>query len=251
MGGVGGVHLATLMRLGISRFHIADPDVFEVVNFNRQYGALVSNIGKSKVDVMLEIAKEINPDCEIKIFKNSIHENNVKEFLEGCDLFVDAVDAFVVGLRYHLFETAKKNGIYSITAGPMGFSTAWLCFSPQGMSFSEYTQITPKVPDTEKVIRFLISLAPSLLQMKHIIDRSYINLKEHRGPSVGSSCMLSAGVIGVESIKILLGRGKILAAPYYNQFDPWSYRFVSKRLFLGNRNPLQKLKIFLIKRKLK
>ena len=36
MGGVGGIHLVTLARLGIGKFTIADPDVFEVANFNRQ-----------------------------------------------------------------------------------------------------------------------------------------------------------------------------------------------------------------------
>ena len=32
MGGVGGIHAATLARLGIGRFSIADPDVFEISN---------------------------------------------------------------------------------------------------------------------------------------------------------------------------------------------------------------------------
>src|SRR5271165_2808853 len=35
MGGVGGVHLATLARLGVGHFTIADPDEFEIANFNR------------------------------------------------------------------------------------------------------------------------------------------------------------------------------------------------------------------------
>jgi ThiF family len=39
LGGVGGIHLATLARLGIGSFHIADPDRFEPANFNRQHGA--------------------------------------------------------------------------------------------------------------------------------------------------------------------------------------------------------------------
>lgn len=44
LGGVGGVNLVTLARLGIGRFTIADPDTFELANFNRQYGAMVSTI---------------------------------------------------------------------------------------------------------------------------------------------------------------------------------------------------------------
>ena len=56
MGGVGGVHLVTLARLGIGRFTIADPDAFEPVNFNRQYGATLRGLGRSKAEVMAEEA---------------------------------------------------------------------------------------------------------------------------------------------------------------------------------------------------
>ena len=61
MGGVGGVHLVTLARLGIGKFTIADPDVFEVANFNRQYGATISNVGRNKAEAMAEAALDINP----------------------------------------------------------------------------------------------------------------------------------------------------------------------------------------------
>ena len=45
MGGVGGSHLLTLTRLGVGRFHIADLDTFELANFNRQAGAMLSTTG--------------------------------------------------------------------------------------------------------------------------------------------------------------------------------------------------------------
>src|SRR5688572_18341410 len=68
VGGVGGFHLTTLARLGIGRFHIADLDTFEIANFNRQAGAMVSTIGRPKVDVLAEMARDINPECEIRQF---------------------------------------------------------------------------------------------------------------------------------------------------------------------------------------
>src|SRR3954462_14568363 len=52
LGGVGGIHLVTLARLGIGGFHIADPDRFELANFNRQYGANVQSLGRGKAEVM-------------------------------------------------------------------------------------------------------------------------------------------------------------------------------------------------------
>src|SRR5438552_16999774 len=64
MGGVGGVHLITLARLGIGKFTIADPDTFEVANFNRQYGAKTHTVGRGKAEVMAAAARAINPDVE-------------------------------------------------------------------------------------------------------------------------------------------------------------------------------------------
>src|SRR5579864_2096593 len=61
LGGVGGVIAVTLARLGIGRFTIADPDVFEVRNFNRQYGATCATVGLSKAQVMDKIVRDINP----------------------------------------------------------------------------------------------------------------------------------------------------------------------------------------------
>src|ERR1700689_1281247 len=52
MGGVGGLHLLTLARLGIANFKIADLDSFETANFNRQIGATVSTLNHAKVEVL-------------------------------------------------------------------------------------------------------------------------------------------------------------------------------------------------------
>src|SRR5258706_12669057 len=65
MGGVGGFHLLTLVRFGIGGFNIPDNDAFELVNFNRQAGATLDSIGHSKVAVMAERARQINPEIRI------------------------------------------------------------------------------------------------------------------------------------------------------------------------------------------
>src|SRR4029079_3041809 len=55
-GGVGGGYLMTLVRFGVGMFTSADPDRFELVNFNRQVGATLSSIGRAKVEVLAENA---------------------------------------------------------------------------------------------------------------------------------------------------------------------------------------------------
>src|SRR5262245_31668460 len=73
MGGVGGVHLITLARLGVGKFTIADPDRYELANMNRQYGARVDTLGRAKVEVMAEEVRRINPDVDIKTFGDAIN----------------------------------------------------------------------------------------------------------------------------------------------------------------------------------
>ena len=82
MGGVGGVHLVTLARLGIGKFTLADPDTFEVGNFNRQYGATISNLGRNKAEAMASIALDINPELDLQTTYDAIDESNADRFLE-------------------------------------------------------------------------------------------------------------------------------------------------------------------------
>src|SRR5690606_32011775 len=83
MGGVGGVHLLTLARLGIGAFNIADFDTFDLVNFNRQAGAMVSALGRPKVDVLAEMAADINPELDIRRFPQGVAQDNLDDFLRG------------------------------------------------------------------------------------------------------------------------------------------------------------------------
>lgn len=135
MGGVGGVHLLTLARLGIGAFHIADFDVFDIVNFNRQVGATVSSIGKPKVDVLAAMARDINPEVDIKIFPQGVDESNMSTFLAGADVYIDGLDFFAFAARRATFAACARFGIPAITAAPLGMGTALLNFLPGKMSF--------------------------------------------------------------------------------------------------------------------
>jgi tRNA A37 threonylcarbamoyladenosine dehydratase len=112
MGGVGGIHLMTLARLGIGKFTIADPDIFELANFNRQYGASMESIGRKKVEVMAEQARAVNPEIDIRILDEPVGENNIDSFMEGADILVDGVDFFAIDARRLVFAEARKRGIW-------------------------------------------------------------------------------------------------------------------------------------------
>ncbi len=241
LGGVGGVDLVTLARSGIGKFTIADPDVFEMRNTNRQYGAMRSTEGKYKADVMCRVVHDINPEADIRVFREPIGPGNADAFLDGADLLVDGIDAFEIELRRLLYRKARERGIYALGAGPVGFSTVWTIFAPGGMSFDRCFDLNDQMSGIESFAAFIVGMAPASLQRSYM-DLSYLDFENHRGPSAGLACQLASGVVAAEVLKIVLQRGRIYAAPYYQQFDPYVGRLIRKRLFFGNRNPLQKMK---------
>ena len=241
MGGVGGIDLVTLARLGIGRFTIADPDVFEVANTNRQYGATRSSDGRSKVQVMAEIARDINPEIDLRVYREPITAGNAADFLRDADLFVDALEVFEIGVRRRLFKLAADQGIHAITAGPAGFGAVWLVFSPAGMSFDRYFDLSDDRSAIDGVAAFIAGVAPSGTQRTYM-DMGALNLRDRVGPSSSLACHIAAGVMACEAVKILLNRSGICEAPYYQQFDPYVGRFVQRRLRGGNRHPWQRFK---------
>lgn len=249
MGGVGGIHLLTLCRLGIGAFNLADFDTFGIANFNRQAGAAVSTLGRAKVEVMAEQARDINPELDIRIFPGGVGEDNLTEFLADVDVYVDGLDFFAFAAREATFAACARLGVPAVTAAPLGMGTAVLNFLPGGMSFEEYFRLQG-LPEFEKAIRFLIGLSPAMLQRGYLVDQSVVDLAAHRGPSTVMACQLCAGVAAAEALKVLLGRGRVLAAPHGYHFDAYRNKFVHTWRPGGNRHPLQRLAFAIAKRQL-
>lgn len=250
LGGVGGSHLLTLTRLGIGKFNISDLDVFELANFNRQAGASISHLNQAKVEVMQQMAHDINPELEIGCFPDGVNENNIERFLEGVDLYVDGLDFFATNARQLVFAACTKKGIPAITAAPLGMGVSFLCFMPGQMTFEEYFHWENQ-PEMEKLLRFLIGLSPTGLQMSYLADDSHLDIANHKGPSTPMACDFCAGMVGTYALKILLNRGQIIAAPKGFHFDAYKNKATVTWRPGGNNNPLQQLSLMMLRKKFK
>ena len=250
LGGVGGAHLVTLSRLGIAQFNISDLDRFELQNFNRQAGATMGSVGEEKVEVLRRMAHDINPESDIRVFPAGVSPENVGDFLEGVDIYVDSIDFFAIEVRRLLFAECYRRGIPAVTAAPLGMGVGFLYFRPGGMSFEDYFRMEGQ-PRQEQLARFIAGLAPRVLQRTYLAVPESVNFAEQRGPSTVMACDLCAGVTGTEVLKILLGRGKVLAAPWGMQFDAYRQKLVFTWRPLGNANPIQQLMLLFIRAQLK
>ena len=69
---------------------------------------------------MAEEALAINPELEIRSFREPIGPANVAAFLDGVDILIDGVDFFALDVRRLVFREARRRGIWALTAGPTG-----------------------------------------------------------------------------------------------------------------------------------
>lgn len=249
LGGVGGSHLLTLTRLGVGAFNLADLDRFELANFNRQVGATLSHLDRPKVEVLGEMALDINPELSLRQFPAGVDADNLADFLEGTDLYIDGLDFFSVEIRRLLFAACAARRIPAITAAPLGMGSALLAFLPGKMTFEDYFCLEGH-PEDEQLLRFLLGLSPAMLQMGYLVDPTRVDLANHRGPSTPMACELCAGIAATQALKILLQRGKVLAAPWGLHFDAYRNKLAVTWRPGGNRHPLQRLGLWLARQRL-
>ena len=90
-GGLGSNAAVALARAGIGTLIIADHDIVEESNLNRQH-YFQSDIGKRKVTALAKHLKAINPQIKIKAVKKRLYDFDVPEVFKQADLLIEALD---------------------------------------------------------------------------------------------------------------------------------------------------------------
>ena len=115
VGGVGGYVCEALARSGVGAFDLIDDDVVCLSNLNRQIIATHATVGRSKVEVMAERIRDINPDADVRPRKCFFLPENADGFpFSEYDYVVDAVDT--VAAKLALAERAVAYGVPVISA---------------------------------------------------------------------------------------------------------------------------------------
>ncbi len=216
LGGVGGWHIHALAKLGVGSFHLADLDIFETVNIQRQIGADLSTLGRSKVDVAVEQVLAINPTLGIKTFPKGVQSENMNAFLDGVDVVVDGLDFFAIDTRRILYAACRQRGIPVVDAGPVGLGTAVMVFLPDGPDFDSHFGLHDEMTFAERLLAHGLGHAP---RGASPIDPAHMDFEKRRLPALGLSCMLCGATAATECLKILLHRGPVTAVPNGRYID--------------------------------
>ena len=119
VGGVGSYAVEALVRAGIGTIIIIDADYVALSNLNRQLMTNQNNIGLSKVDVLEERIKSINPDCHVIKIKEFITTDNLNLLFNlEPDFIIDCIDT--IKTKKYLIKECLKRKVKFISSMGMG-----------------------------------------------------------------------------------------------------------------------------------
>ena len=108
-GGLGSPAAFYLAAAGVGELRIADDDVVERSNLQRQILHVDADIGMPKVDSAEVRLSALNPRMKIDAIAERVTSANVERLLEGVDVVVDGADNFPV--RYLLNDACIRHAV--------------------------------------------------------------------------------------------------------------------------------------------
>ncbi len=111
--GIAGMSVGSAIALtsvgtgGANRMRIADFDEIEATNLNR-LRAFTHSIGINKAEFFARAIYELNPWAELEVYDQGITHENLEKFMEGLDVFIDAMDSIELKVRARFIAKEKK-----------------------------------------------------------------------------------------------------------------------------------------------
>lgn len=123
LGGVGAYAAEMLCRAGVGSMTVADNDVVEETNRNRQLPALISTTGRLKTEILAERFMDINPDLNLTVVNEYIRDGKTVELIKSkpYDIVLDAIDT--LSPKAYLISHCINHGVKVISSLGAGGKT--------------------------------------------------------------------------------------------------------------------------------
>lgn len=240
VGGMGGACLQSLLRAGVGRFTLADFDVFELSNLNRQVFANLDTVGVGKVEATVRQALRINPQLQIETLDQHWPER-LDALLASHKLVINGMDDLAAGII--LYRKARQHGATVIDA-----YTAPL---------PSVTVVQPRDPRPEERLRYPSlgidwrALEPATVQQCLALEIEYVLVNSssakhvdlnvarellagrRKRMSFAPMVILTGNLMAFEAVKIILGRQPLAGHKGYF-FNPWTMQVEKPRNALAS-----------------
>jgi molybdopterin/thiamine biosynthesis adenylyltransferase len=108
-GGLGSPILQYLAAAGVGSIGVADDDVVELSNLQRQVVHGDADVGRKKVDSAADFVADLNPDVDVRTHDVRVTADTVAELVGAYDFVVDATDNFQT--RYLVNDACTLAGV--------------------------------------------------------------------------------------------------------------------------------------------
>ncbi len=170
-GGLGGHVIDQLCRIGIGALKVADGDVFDETNLNRQLLSRIPLLGESKANAAAAHIEQVNPSVQVDTVREYMTDENVHLLIAGCDAVIDALDN--IPSRRILSKACERAGIPYVYGAIQGWvAQAALSLPGDGLIDKLFPQ------DIEIRDKSVLSFTPALcasmqvaLCIKHLTGR--------------------------------------------------------------------------------
>lgn len=229
MGGIGSPAFEVLVRCGIGKFSVVDRDKFEPTNMNRQIFAFPRTMGRKKIDVAEEWAKEINPDVRIDKY-DRVDEDNIADILNNSDIAVLAIDelkpCIIISRKAREMEIPLVEG-WAIPYGNIRTFTSET--SSLEEAYGLPTKDRPISDITEDEFKNLgLEVLLGLGKIEGIPDfyhdETVQRIIQGQIPSFAPMVWLTSVMMAMEAVKVLLNWGEMALAPAFTLYDPFHHR---------------------------
>jgi molybdopterin/thiamine biosynthesis adenylyltransferase len=199
VGGIGGQSAELLARMGVGMLVLADPDVFDETNLNRQNFACSVALGMAKVDVVRERLEEINDDVEVESRRVTADRDSLPGLIEGSDVVIDGLDN--LDDRLLLQDACAAAGVVMVHGAIAGSSL----------------QVTTVFPGDRGLTGFMPKPEPG--------EKARGIETETGNPA--TTPVLAAAIQASEAVKVLLGRENTLRGRMlYLDSEDWTVEFI-------------------------
>jgi molybdopterin/thiamine biosynthesis adenylyltransferase/rhodanese-related sulfurtransferase len=128
-GGLGSPASLYLAAAGVGRIGIVDADIVDETNLQRQIAHSLDTLGAPKVDSAKRAIAALNPDVEVRTYRERLTSENVDRILgDGWDVIVDGADNFPT--RYLVNDASVWHGIPVVHGSIYRFEGQVTVFKP-------------------------------------------------------------------------------------------------------------------------
>jgi molybdopterin/thiamine biosynthesis adenylyltransferase len=158
-GGLGGMVIECLARIGVGHLRVVDGDVFEESNLNRQLLSSTMNLNRPKTLAAKQRVMAINPLVEVDVVQAEFTEENNADLLADCDVAVDCLDNIPARL---LLQQAAKTAEVPLVHGAVAGWNGRICVIQPGEDLLSLLYPNPDEAQGEERQRGTLSFTATL-----------------------------------------------------------------------------------------